>query len=182
MSKKNIFRWEDYTTLWPNRFITEPHPCPWSWDLENSSLDWPQFLLLPTIWILPVCNAVTVVWVAKGFAALSLPKTTNQPERMACVHRTKEQGFHKRGSFSRPSVPPSALPSLLVTNKLISKSHRNQVKRHGHISSWPCPGAPQLWARMWQLSFETMCRRRDVFLNITLSLEINSDGGDEENP
>lgn len=43
--------------------------------------------------------------VAKGFAALSLPKTTNQPERMACVHRTKNRVSTK----GAPSVAPRCL-------------------------------------------------------------------------
>lgn len=134
--KKKVFCQENYTTLWPNRFITDRRSCLHLWELENSSLGWPD---LPLLLVIPNPKAQCSYYlqVSQGLAASSsLPQNKQSCwkswfSRLGGKKKKKNQGFSEKVLLFLSSGA-TLLSSLLIINKtgLDISYNLNQVKRN----------------------------------------------------
>lgn len=120
-NEKKLFCWEDYTTLWSNRFITDRHPRPLTgvWKILpgtghhffHSQPSWPR-----------VPFAVTVRRSPEALPHHHCPRP-RAGWKGGPPYLEQKKGSPERGAPPVAPAPPSVLPSLLVANKLALMSH-----------------------------------------------------------
>lgn len=109
--QKKVFCQENYTTLWPNRFITDRHPGPLFWGLENSPLAGHTNLHSPLSCTL-VLQAVTLSKCPKAGPHCHHSRQI-APLETAAFRLEKNTGIFRKGASAfvpwchHPVVPPN---------------------------------------------------------------------------